>query len=183
MSSLNWLQESVSDSRVSRSVDVLKTLLKKSVGQIAGFDPACDPADVQKEIFEILESDTQDDGRPSASAVASEDPYSACHLADAILILTDWDYFRCAPASPNPVTSGAAGPTGSYGSSSIVFLTDGAPSKVGPPVWKLSIDQGSEINDNDKAFLRNPKTFLKPESEHPSEGKTSPRSEAQLGEN
>lgn len=163
-------KKGVSDSRVSRSVDVFKALLEESVAEVAVFDPACDPADVQEELYQILESKPREDSRPGVSTVAAEDPYEACHLADAILILTDWDHFRCPPASPTAVTSGGAAPSGdTYSSSSPISQAECALSDVGPPAWKLSFDQDSRISDHDMAFLRNPATLLKPEPERRSE--------------
>jgi UDPglucose 6-dehydrogenase len=164
-------KKGTSDPRESRSIEVFKALWEKSVGEIAVFDPRYRQSDLQEEIVEIIDSVPWEKRNPSSMALASGDPYKACHLADAILILTDWDHFRCRPTTAKPpyVTSGNPDPGDASGSSSTCFRKDVAPSEVGvSPSW-LSTYQEKKISNRDKKLLKIHPALLKPEPSCPSD--------------
>lgn len=86
-------KKNTGDTRESLAVDVIRVLLEDLPGEIAIFDPGCSPAAIEKEVDLQLGKSL-----PCRDVVKSyADPYQACHDADAILVITDWDMFKNAP--------------------------------------------------------------------------------------
>lgn len=158
-------KKGISDSRESRSINILEALLEKSVGEIAIVDPRYPPTKLEKEIFEILDSSTWKKRRSKSSVFACEDPYEACHHADAVLILTDWDHFCCPPTTPKPLFVNQEGshPINGFESSSALSKTCDEPSENGISLSKLSTYQEKRLREHEKQLLKNPKALLKPE--------------------
>lgn len=165
-------KKGTSDSRESRSVHVIKELLNKSVEEVAIFDPGCDPADIQEEVSSIMELDDEKSKHRDSDIVVHDNPYVACEGADAILILTDWDQFRCLPVSGRsslvPPRDGGTGDA--FDSASYFPNTDSAPSEVGLSLSKLRIRDNDETGDNGN-FLENRWGSTKPEPPCPSDCK------------
>jgi UDPglucose 6-dehydrogenase len=91
-------KNNTSDTREAPSVDVIKTLLADGPGEIAIFDPCCDPAMVKAEVQRLLGSKEEkllrEDGGP---VEVYTDAYEACRDSNAVVILTEWDEFRNSP--------------------------------------------------------------------------------------
>jgi UDPglucose 6-dehydrogenase len=169
---LGWaFKKGTSDMRETRSAHVLKELLKRSVKDVAVFDPGCDPADVQDEVQSTKRFVAWKSERPHSNVVVHENPYTACQGADAVLILTDWDQFRCLPQPKRPlVPSREAGAEDALGSPSYFSCTGGAPSEIGLSLSKLSIRDDKSLGKTNRS-VRNTFSRLKPEPPCPSDCK------------
>jgi len=88
-------KKNTGDPRESLAVDVIKVLRDEMPTEIAIFDPGCNPASIQKEVDQIY---VKGDGYNREVVQTYTDAYAACHDADAIMIITDWDLFKNAPA-------------------------------------------------------------------------------------
>lgn len=165
-------KKGTSDMRETRSVHVLKELLKKSVKDVAIFDPGCDPADVQNEAQSTKRFVAWKSERPHSNVAVHEDPYTACQGADAVLILTDWDQFRCLPKPKRPplVPSREAGAEDTLGSPSYFSRTDGTPCEVGLSLSKLSIRDDKSLGKTSRS-VGNTFSRLKPDLPCPSDCK------------
>lgn len=157
-------KKGTSDARETRSFHVVKELLNEAVKEITIFDPGCHLADIRAAIRPLggLES-----GKPecSASNVAVHDnPYSACQEADAVLILTDWEQFRCLPDPERPTVANPKdhGEGDAPSSTSCTSLGHTASSGVRSMISKLSIRDNNEQGDSSTAFT-GPLGLLKPE--------------------
>lgn len=88
-------KKNTSDTREAPALDVVRTLLADGPGEIAIFDPCCDPATVKAEIQNLLGSKTErllkEEGGP---VEVYTDAYEACRDTNAVVILTEWDEFR-----------------------------------------------------------------------------------------
>jgi UDPglucose 6-dehydrogenase len=150
-------KKGTSDSRETRSVRVIKELLKESVKEIAIFDPGCDPAGIREEVASVMNLDDEVRGR-AGKIIVHDDPYRACEAADAIVILTDWDHFRCVPGSGRAALgwsgharTGDAAESASYSP----LRTDNAHSEVDNLLSKLCIrdhDGTPDRNDSPTNF-------------------------------
>lgn len=166
-------KKGTSDGREARSSHVIEALLKDSVTSITVFDPGCDPAAIQEQIMqiEVLANDRSE--RPDNIVEVHDNPYTACEGADAILMLTDWDQFRCLP-EPNrpPLFLARDSPDrGSVGSASHFSWTDGAPSDVGLSLSKLSIHETGRMGGCNSFVMDDPLGRLKPDLPCPSDCK------------
>ncbi|KAH8163128.1 hypothetical protein CIB48_g5097 [Xylaria polymorpha] len=76
-----------SDMRESPTLDIIKTLLDEKPGEIAIFDPCCNPAVVQREIEMAFLNHI-------SPIVVYPNIYKACDASNAVLITTECDEFR-----------------------------------------------------------------------------------------
>lgn len=85
-----------SDTRESPALEIIKTLLEEGPGEIAVFDPCCDPRVVRDEIRSLLKNQSalKEDGGP---VEVYSDAYEACANSNAVLVTTDFDEFRNTP--------------------------------------------------------------------------------------
>ncbi len=167
---LGWaFKKGTSDSRETRSAHILKELLKKSVSEITVFDPRCNSTDIEKEVHSIQKLIDRKSARPGTSIVVHESPYTACQGADGILILTDWDLFKCLPkpTGPSIVPPEAARDAEIFGSDSYFSWTDRRQSDVGLSLSKLSILDSDRTNDRSNC-TRDSIRRLKPDLPCPS---------------
>lgn len=162
-------KKGTSDTRQTRSAQVIKELVKHSATDIAIFDPGCDPAAIQKEVDVIKDSINEGSVHPPSNIVVHDNPYTACQEADATLILTDWDQFRCLPEPRRPtiIPSKEDEEDDGFDSTSYFSWTEAAPSEIGRSPSKLSIHDNDKMNDSD-IYRRNPLSRLKPDLSCPS---------------
>lgn len=167
---LGWtFKRGTSDTRDTRSAHVLKMLLENSATEIAIFDPGCNPADIQEEVYSVKRSVHTNPKGLDNNVLVHENPYAACQGADATLVLTDWDHFRCPPGPGKPflVPLGDAEKVDAFGSASDISWTDCASSEIGLSLSMLSIGDTDQF-DHRKSFVRNPLGRLKPDRPCPS---------------
>jgi UDPglucose 6-dehydrogenase len=88
-------KKGTSDVRETPSAQVLLALLKESGYDITIFDPGCDPVNIQEEADSVIGQVNRERESPLRAVLIDNDPYTACKGAQAILVLTDWDQFRC----------------------------------------------------------------------------------------
>ena len=97
------------DTRESLAVDVINQLLQERPAEVSIFDPYCAEEDIHRE-FETISP------QPAKGAYGNvrvyPNVYGACNGADAILIITDCDQFKCedTPAPAKMATSLQAKP-------------------------------------------------------------------------
>lgn len=88
-----------SDTRESPALEIIKTLLEEGPREIAIFDPCCNPVVVREEIRTLLRGQRalREDGGPIQ---VYDSAYEACEASNGVLITTEFDEFRNAPAPP-----------------------------------------------------------------------------------
>ncbi|KAJ5704509.1 hypothetical protein N7536_000198 [Penicillium majusculum] len=87
-------KKDTSDTREAPALEIIKTLLDENPGEIAIFDPCCNPYVIESEIRQLHgygPPALRDDG--GAVRVYSN-AYEACASSNAILIVTEFDEFR-----------------------------------------------------------------------------------------
>ncbi|KAL2704116.1 hypothetical protein AAEP93_005187 [Penicillium crustosum] len=87
-------KKDTSDTRQAPALEIIKTLLDENPGEIAIFDPCCNPYVIESEIRQLHgygPPALRDDG--GAVRVYSN-VYEACSSSNAILIVTEFDEFR-----------------------------------------------------------------------------------------
>ncbi|OQD68309.1 hypothetical protein PENPOL_c003G07287 [Penicillium polonicum] len=87
-------KKDTSDTREAPALEIIKTLLDENPGEIAIFDPCCNPYVIESEIRQLHgygPPALRDDG--GAVRVYSN-VYEACASSNAILIVTEFDEFR-----------------------------------------------------------------------------------------
>ncbi|KAI0438623.1 nucleotide sugar dehydrogenase [Xylaria telfairii] len=82
-----------SDLRESPTLDMIKTLLDEKPGEVAIFDPCCNPAAVRHEIKMAFRNQHVED-KDRSSVVVYSNIYEACHESNAVLITTECDEFK-----------------------------------------------------------------------------------------
>ncbi|KAI8953077.1 nucleotide sugar dehydrogenase [Xylaria longipes] len=82
-----------SDMRESPTLDIIKTLLNEKPGEIAIFDPSCNPVVVRREI-EMALGNQDMAGKDKSSVVVYSNVYAACRASNAVLITTECNEFR-----------------------------------------------------------------------------------------
>ncbi|KAI0855754.1 nucleotide sugar dehydrogenase [Xylaria cubensis] len=97
-----------SDTRDSPALDIMKTLLDEKPGEIAVFDPYCNPAVIRHEI-EMAFRKQDALGKDRYPVEVYSNIYEACRASNAIIITTECDEFRNArpqaPPLPDSKTS------------------------------------------------------------------------------
>jgi UDPglucose 6-dehydrogenase len=97
-------KKNTSDTREAPALEIIKTLLDENPGEIAIFDPCCNPYVIESEIRQLRgygPPALRDDG---GAVKVYSDAYEACASSNAILIVTEFDEFRNSdsPAIPRP---------------------------------------------------------------------------------
>ncbi|KAJ5810780.1 Nucleotide sugar dehydrogenase [Penicillium robsamsonii] len=100
-------KKNTSDTREAPALEIIKTLLDENPGEIAIFDPCCNPYVIETEIRQLHEYGPpalRDDG---GAVKVYSDVYEACASSNAVLIVTEFDEFRntelvAVPHSSNP---------------------------------------------------------------------------------
>jgi nucleotide sugar dehydrogenase len=98
-------KKDTSDTREAPALEIIKILLDENPGEIAIFDPCCNPYVIESEIRQLHgygPPALRDDG--GAVSVYSN-VYEACASSNAILIVTDFDEFRNTELVPVPRSS------------------------------------------------------------------------------
>jgi len=90
-------KKNTDDTRESPAIEAIKTLLEEGPSEIAVFDPCCNPLVVREELGQLLGDGVVADGGPVSVHSCAE---KACHLSNAIVIMTDFDEFRTASVPP-----------------------------------------------------------------------------------
>ena len=85
-------KKATGDTRESLAVDVINQLLLERPTEIAIFDPYCSRGDIRRELRAKIPEYAK---AASAEVKVYEEVYAACDKADAILIITDCDQFKC----------------------------------------------------------------------------------------
>jgi UDPglucose 6-dehydrogenase len=98
-------KKNTSDTREAPALEIIKTLLDENPGEIAIFDPCCNPYVIESEIRQLHAYGPpalRDDG---GAVKVYSDAYEACASSNAILIVTEFDEFRNndSPAIPRPL--------------------------------------------------------------------------------
>ncbi|KAJ5756886.1 uncharacterized protein N7511_007068 [Penicillium nucicola] len=95
-------KKNTSDTREAPALEIIKTLLDENPGEIAIFDPCCNPFVIESEIRQLKSFGPpalRDDG---GAVKVYSDAYEACASSNAILIVTEFDEFRNSdPVSPS----------------------------------------------------------------------------------
>ncbi|KAJ6094475.1 hypothetical protein N7467_001988 [Penicillium canescens] len=94
-------KKNTSDTREAPALEIIKTLLDENPGEIAIFDPCCNPYVIESEIRQLQSFGPpalRDDG---GAVKVYSDAYEACASSNAILIVTEFDEFR----NSDPVSS------------------------------------------------------------------------------
>ncbi|CAG8039411.1 unnamed protein product [Penicillium salamii] len=87
-------KKNTSDTREAPALEIIKTLLDENPGEIAIFDPCCNPYVIESEIRQLHgygPPALRDDG---GAVKVYHDAYEACESSNAILIVTEFDEFR-----------------------------------------------------------------------------------------
>lgn len=87
-------KKNTSDTREAPALEIIKTLLDENPGEIAIFDPCCNPYVIESEIRQLHgygPPALRDDG---GAVKVYSDVYKACASSNAILIVTEFDEFR-----------------------------------------------------------------------------------------
>ncbi|CAG7920901.1 unnamed protein product [Penicillium olsonii] len=87
-------KKNTSDTREAPALEIIKTLLDENPGEIAIFDPCCNPYVIESEIRQLHgygPPALRDDG---GAVKVYHDAYQACESSNAILIVTEFDEFR-----------------------------------------------------------------------------------------
>jgi UDPglucose 6-dehydrogenase len=87
-------KKNTSDTREAPALEIIKTLLDENPGEIAIFDPCCNPYVIESEIRQLPSFGPpalRDDG---GAVKVYSDAYEACASSNAILIVTEFDEFR-----------------------------------------------------------------------------------------
>ncbi|CAG8077310.1 unnamed protein product [Penicillium olsonii] len=87
-------KKNTSDTREAPALEIIKTLLDENPGEIAIFDPCCNPYVIESEIRQLNgygPPALRDDG---GAVKVYHDAYQACESSNAILIVTEFDEFR-----------------------------------------------------------------------------------------
>lgn len=90
------------DTRESLAVDIVSQLLQERPAEISIFDPYCKKEDILRELDMDLQSQSE---APYGNVRVHEDVYAACEGADAVLIVTDCDQFKCEEEAVSPTRS------------------------------------------------------------------------------
>ncbi|RYC58610.1 hypothetical protein CHU98_g7594 [Xylaria longipes] len=92
-----------SDMRESPTLDIIKTLLNEKPGEIAIFDPSCNPLVVRRKI-EMALGNQDMAGKDKSSVVVYSNVYAACRASNAVLITTECNKFRNTRPPALPLT-------------------------------------------------------------------------------
>ncbi|KAJ5150407.1 uncharacterized protein N7500_010596 [Penicillium coprophilum] len=97
-------KKNTSDTREAPALEIIKTLLDENPGEIAIFDPCCNPYVIESEIRQLHgygPPALRDDG---GAVKVYSDVYEACASSNAVLIVTEFDEFRNSEvvAAPRP---------------------------------------------------------------------------------
>lgn len=93
-------KKDTNDTRESPAVEIIQTLLEEGPREVAVFDPCCNPGQMAEDIGRFLGPEVlQRNGGP---VVIYADVYEACNGSDALLITTEFDEFKNAPAPTTP---------------------------------------------------------------------------------
>ncbi|RDL39925.1 Udp-glucose 6-dehydrogenase [Venustampulla echinocandica] len=93
-------KKNTSDTRESPALECIKILLEDAPGEIAIFDPCCEPAKIKEEIKRWIGSAAlRELGGPIE---VYNDAYQACSNSHAVVIMTECDEFRNYPSSKSP---------------------------------------------------------------------------------
>ncbi|CAI7643351.1 unnamed protein product [Penicillium glandicola] len=87
-------KKNTSDTREAPALEIIKILLDENPGEIAIFDPCCNPYVIESEIRQLHgygPPALRDDG---GAVKVYSDVYKACDASNAILIITEFDEFR-----------------------------------------------------------------------------------------
>lgn len=87
-------KKNTSDTREAPALEIIKTLLDENPGEIAIFDPCCNPYVIESEIRQLHgygPPALRDDG---GAVKVYHNAYDACESSNAILIVTEFDEFR-----------------------------------------------------------------------------------------
>ncbi|KAJ5344805.1 hypothetical protein N7452_002809 [Penicillium brevicompactum] len=87
-------KKNTSDTREAPALEIIKTLLDENPGEIAIFDPCCNPYVIESEIRQLHgygPPALRDDG---GAVKVYHNAYEACESSNAILIVTEFDEFR-----------------------------------------------------------------------------------------
>jgi UDPglucose 6-dehydrogenase len=87
-------KKNTSDTREAPALEIIKSLLDENPGEIAVFDPCCNPYVIESEIRQLHgygPPALSDDG---GAVKVYSDAYEACASSNAILIVTEFDEFR-----------------------------------------------------------------------------------------
>ncbi|KAJ5320684.1 hypothetical protein PENANT_c073G05392 [Penicillium antarcticum] len=87
-------KKNTSDTREAPALEIIKTLLDENPGEIAIFDPCCNPYVIESEIRQLQSFGPpalRDDG---GAVKVYSDAYEACASSNAVLIVTEFDEFR-----------------------------------------------------------------------------------------
>ena len=87
-------KKNTSDTREAPALEIIKTLLDENPGEIAIFDPCCNPYVIESEIRQLNgygPPALRDDG---GAVKVYHNAYQACESSNAILIVTEFDEFR-----------------------------------------------------------------------------------------
>ncbi|KGO68001.1 Cytochrome c1, transmembrane anchor, C-terminal [Penicillium italicum] len=87
-------KKNTSDTREAPALEIIKTLLDENPGEIAIFDPCCNPYVIESEIRQLHgygPPALRDDG---GAVQVYSNSYDACASSNAILIVTEFDEFR-----------------------------------------------------------------------------------------
>ncbi|CAG8017725.1 unnamed protein product [Penicillium olsonii] len=87
-------KKNTSDTREAPALEIIKTLLDENPGEIAIFDPCCNPYVIESEIRQLHgygPPALRDDG---GAVKVYHNAYQACESSNAILIVTEFDEFR-----------------------------------------------------------------------------------------
>ena len=149
-------KKGTSDARETRSFHVIKELLKEAVKEITIFDPGCDLADIRVAIRSPGSFGSGKPDCPTSNVVVHDNPYSACQEADAVLILTDWEQFRCLPEPEKPSVANREDHGAGDASSSASYISLGhtASSGVRSIISKLSKRDSSNAFTNSLGRLK-----------------------------
>ena len=86
-------KENTSDTRGSIAARIIRLLLDNGAAKIAIFDPGCDPQDISRDLSRYLGKAPASSTSQRGSFSVATDIYEACKDSEAVIVLTDRDYF------------------------------------------------------------------------------------------
>ena len=117
------------DTRGSLAVDIVSQLLQERPAEISIFDPYCSEDDILRELDVGLQRSPEES---IAGVKVYEGVYAACKGADAILIITDCEEFKC-KERPGSVKCSASGSMFPCKSDKLIFPTGVSYELLPPP--------------------------------------------------
>ncbi|KAJ5786978.1 hypothetical protein N7457_001968 [Penicillium paradoxum] len=87
-------KKNTSDTRETPALEIIKTLLDENPGEIAIFDPCCNPYIIESEIRQLSGYGSPTLGDDGGAVKCYSDVYEACASSNAILIVTEFDEFQ-----------------------------------------------------------------------------------------